>query len=120
MAMEVAGVTEVVRQEGDRVLVLVPMRGFPAGFEVRPGTRVVLMSDEIGPAVYPLLREQVVQESLADEDLGGEQMRVGEGTVALQAATIRDVGGGPPYVVGVLERADDDEEQVFGIRSQSQ
>jgi hypothetical protein len=35
-------VVEVIRQEGDHVLVSIPLEGFPEGFEVKPGTLVVV------------------------------------------------------------------------------
>jgi hypothetical protein len=117
MAVATGPVVEVVRQEGDRVLVSLPLVGFPRGFEVRPGTLVVLEQRDEGPAVYPLVHEMVVQEPRSES---GEQLMAGGQAFAVQAATVRDEGGGAPYVVTVLERADDDQEQVVAVRSESQ
>lgn len=116
MAGEVGQVIEVLRQEGDRVLVSLPMVGFPPGFELRPGDRVVLVHDENGPAVRPLVRALTLQEPPSES---GEQLVAGGRTFALQAATIReDEGDGPPYSVWVVDRADDEQGQVVAFRPQ--
>ena len=49
-------VVTVSSQEGQSVLVTVPMVGFPEGFQLPPGARVVLVSTPSGPAVRPLVR----------------------------------------------------------------
>lgn len=116
MAGEVGQATEVSRQEEDRVLVSLPMAGFPPGFELRPGDRVVLVLDENGPVVRPLVRAVTVQEPPSES---GEQLMAGGQTFALQSATIReDEGGGPPYTVWVVDRAEGDQGQVIAFRPQ--
>lgn len=119
MAGEVGQVTEVSRQEQDRVLVSLPMVGFPPGFELRPGDRVVLVHDENGPAVRPLVRAVTVQEPPSES---GEQLRAGGQTYAVQAATLREddegEGAGPPYSVWVVDRAEGDQGQVIAYRPQ--
>jgi hypothetical protein len=110
-------VTEVSRQEQDRVLVSIPMVGFPPGFELRPGDRVVLVHDEQGTVVRPLVRSMTVQEQLNET---GGQLVAGEQTMALQPASVRgDVGFGPPYTVWVTDRTDD-QGHVVAFRSARQ
>jgi hypothetical protein len=126
MAGEVGQVTAVLRQEQDRILVSLPLVGFPPGFGLSPGDQVVLVHDERGPAVRPLLRAVTVHERPSESD---GQLVAGEHTFGLQAATVReelhtavaeDEGGGPPYIVWVVERADGNPKEVFAFRAQSQ
>jgi hypothetical protein len=49
-------VVSVTGQEGQNALVAVPMVGFPEGFQLPPGARVVLVYTPSGPAVRPLAR----------------------------------------------------------------
>jgi hypothetical protein len=60
IAGEGGGVATVIKQDGNRVLVSVPMAGFPPGFQLRPGERVVLVTEPSGPAARPLVRSMVV------------------------------------------------------------
>jgi hypothetical protein len=112
----VGQVTVVSRQEGDRVLVSFPMVGFPPGFLLRPGDRVVLVHDENGFAVRPLVRAMTVQEPPSEPS---EQLMAGEQTFALQAATVReDEGDGRPYSVWVVDNAEGAQGQVIAFRPQ--
>jgi len=116
MAGEGSQVTEVSSQEEDRVLVSRPMAGFPPGFKLRGGDRVVLVHDEGGPVVRPLVRAVMAQELPSESD---DQLTAAGETFALQAATIReDEGGGPPYSVWVVDRAEGDQGQVIAFRPQ--
>jgi hypothetical protein len=122
-------VVEVVRQEGDHVLVSLPLVGFPPGFEVKPGTLVVVGEGGEGfGEAQPLVHEMVVQQPLSEpgaqlfSEWGAQLMADGEEAFEVQPATIRDQGGGPPYVVTVLERAEASERtgvQVVSVRSMS-
>lgn len=116
MAGEVGQVTEVAGQEEDRVLVSLPMVGFPPGFHLRPGDRVVLVHDENGPAVRPLVHAVTMPEP---PDEAGEQLTAAGQTYALQPAAVRDdEGDGPPYTVWVVDCAEGDQEQVIAFRPQ--
>jgi hypothetical protein len=107
--------TVVEQQEGERVLLSVPMIGFPPGFKLRAGERVVLTHDAAGPAVRPLVREVKV-DSLAEEAAGA--LSVGGQSLATQASTIRDLGRRGPYVVSIVDRGSaQGPEQVIAIRS---
>ena len=77
----------VVRQDGDHVLVSVPMIGFPAGFRLRPGERVVLSNDDPGPAVRPLVKATVVHISKSAISKRGA-IEINGNTYTLQPATI--------------------------------
>lgn len=116
-------IVRVVRQDGDRVLVSLPLEGFPEGFEVQPGTLVVVYERGEEGVARPLVREIVVQQPLSETDeqlLGGSGERLltqGVEAFEVQPATVRDSAGGPPYVVTVLERTGP---QVVSVRSMSQ
>ncbi len=85
---EITGrVVTVVEQDEDHVLLSIPMVGFPPGFELRPGERVVLVDEPSGYGVRPLVRSTVVRASQADlEDR--REVDVGGQPHALQDATV--------------------------------
>jgi hypothetical protein len=63
MAQERAGAATVIAQEGESVQLdyngkslTVPMRGFPPGFKLAPGRRVILIDEPTGPVARPLVR----------------------------------------------------------------
>lgn len=115
MAGESGQVAEVIQQEGDRVLVSVPMVGFPPGFKLRPGERVVLVHDEKGPAVRPLVRAVTV-EAPPEEAAGA--LTAGEQRYAVQDSAVReDEGGAGPHVIWVVEPGSaKGPEQVIAVR----
>lgn len=101
MAGESGQVTQVTPQEGDRVLVSVPMIGFPPGFRLRPGERAVLVCDETGPAVRPLVRAVEVNAVTEEADAlkaDGQRFELQESTVREEAER-----EGEPYVVWVVD-----------------
>lgn len=108
-------VANVAGQEGDRVLLAVPMNGFPPGFKLRPGERVFLVGDESGLAVRPFIREVKVN-SLSTEAAGvlvadNERFVVQEGTLRLGE------GHRGPFIVSVVDRGSaPGPEQVIAIR----
>ena len=118
---EFGHVVTVVGQEGDRVHVAVPMAGFPEGFELQPGTRVLLVQTPSGPAARPLVRAtraRVEREAVnRRESLGGEGARqsLQEATeVSEQPAVGRR---GDEDVVFVVESEEADApEQVVAVR----
>jgi hypothetical protein len=115
MAGDWGQVMNVVAQEGDRVLLSFPMDGFPQGFRLRPGERVVLVGIESDLAVKPLVRELTVTSitELTTDVLSAEQ-----GRFALQASTIREgEGHRGPFVLTVVDRGSaEGPEQVLAIR----
>jgi len=107
-------VTTVTQQEGDRVLVSIPMAGFPAGFKLRRGDKVTLINDENGPAVHPLVR--VVADSRAE--LQGGQARAGGRTFDVSDAVVQHQQGSGDLVLFVVEQEPDAEgsQQVMAVR----
>lgn len=51
MAGEISPIAEVSSHEDDRVQVSLPVVGFPPGFKLRSGDRVVVVQTEHGPVV---------------------------------------------------------------------
>lgn len=112
----VGQVTEVSRQEDDHVLVPLPMVGFPPGFQLRPGDRVVVApDDENRLAVRPLVRAVTVQER---PDESGQQLTADGETFTLGAGAVHEEDGGPPYSVWVIDNAAGDPGQVIAFRTQ--
>ena len=107
-------VVTVTKQDGQSVLVAVPMVGFPDGFQLAPGARVVLVSTPSGAAVRPLVR--AVPGAVAPEADADDGARV------LQEAT--EVGEQPSVkgspgedVVWVVDSGDTQgPEQVIAVR----
>ena len=114
-------VVTVASQEGQSVLVAVPMVGFPEGFELPAGARVVLVSTPTGPAARPLVR--AIPGSVPPDALErrGEPIP-GAGRRVLQQAT--EVGEQPSVevspgedVVWVVETSDPNgPESVVAVR----
>ena len=107
--------TEIVEHQEDRVLISVPTKGFPPGFRLRPGERVVLVHDEAGPVVMPLVREVKV-DSLAEGAAGA--LSVAGRRLATQASTIRpEKEHRGPYVVSIVDPGSaEGPEQVIAIQ----
>ncbi|HMB54535.1 MAG TPA: hypothetical protein VKU40_14560 [Thermoanaerobaculia bacterium] len=102
MSGERGHVTSVADQRGGRVLLSLPMVGFPEGFELRPGERVVLVEEESGPAVRPLVRAEVVPRQYEGES----SFEVSGRPYVLQPSTVR--GEAP-------EGAEDSDELVVWV-----
>jgi hypothetical protein len=113
-------VVTVVGQEGQSVLVAIPMAGFPEGFQLAPGARVVLVRTRSGLAARPLSR--AVRVRVPPEVL---ERRAGANLVdgkELQEATV--VGEQPPVegapdedLVWVVDSGDTEgPQQVIAIR----
>jgi hypothetical protein len=114
-------VLTVVRQEGQRALVALPLLGFPEGFQLRPGSRVVLVSTPSGPAVRPLvqaIRTNVpsdVLEQRGEGDLGGRRMIFQDATVVDEHPRVEE--SPDDDVVWVVESSDKDAPgQVIAVR----
>ena len=112
----VGQVTVVSRQEDDHVLVTLPLVGFPPGFRLRPGDRVVVaQDDESRLVVRPLVRAVTVQER-PDESV--EQLVVEGQMFTLAAGAAREEHGEPPYSVWVVDNATGERGQVIAFRPQ--
>lgn len=123
MSGERGQVAGVARQEDDRVLISLPMVGFPKGFKLRPGERVVVVQDENGLAVRPLVR--AVEVNSVGDDLAEAVLTADNERFAVQESTIRAQGpvtaaepGGPaPHAVFVVEPGSaEGPEQVIAVR----
>jgi hypothetical protein len=88
MAGEESAVATVVQQQGNRVLLSFPMAGFPAGFKLHSGDRVVLVSEPAGLAVRPLVRSTTVTIPAGAVAKNG-QLKIGKQKYVLQAASVR-------------------------------
>jgi hypothetical protein len=107
---------QIVEQEkGDRVRLSVPMVGFPPGFRLAEGTRVVLVHGKSGPAVMPLVREVKV-DSLSEA--AGGLLSVAGARLETQTSTVRGDREHPgPYIVAIVDRGSSQgSEQVIAIQ----
>jgi hypothetical protein len=130
MAQERSGAAKVISQEGERVQVehrgdrlTVPMRGFPPGFKLRPGRRVILRDEEGGPVARPLVR--AIRSRLSPEEVAargpveaeGRRLEMQESTVVDEREPGAEVRPDQEYDVWVVERAEGDPaEQVIAAR----
>jgi hypothetical protein len=118
---EVGHVVSVVRQEGQTSLVAVPMVGFPEGFQLAPGARVVLVSTPSGPAVRPLVRAMRAEVPRDVLETRGE-LTVGDRRMTLQDATVigeqpRAEESSDEDLVWVVDSTDKEgPEQVIAVR----
>lgn len=118
---EMGHVVSVVRQEGQTSLVALPMIGFPEGFQLAPGARVVLVSTPSGPAVRPLVRSTTARvpaeavEQRGDLTVDGRRMTLQEATVVGEQP--RTEGSPGDDVVWVVDSTDTEgPEQVIAVR----
>src|SRR5688500_16518990 len=80
-------IATVSRQEGDKIIIAIPLRGCPAGFKLRQGDKVVVAYDPEGTSARPLRVGAVVDVPL--EKLGNSfKARNGQAYVT-QPATSR-------------------------------
>jgi hypothetical protein len=114
-------VVTVVGQEGQNVLVAVPMVGFPEGFQLSPGARVVLVNTPSGPGVGPVVRAmrvRVAPEGLERREalnLEGRQQVFQDATVVTEEPAVE--GAPEEDVVFVIDTGDaEGPEQVMGVR----
>ena len=115
MAGDWGQVMNVVAQEGDHVLLSFRMDGFPTGFKLRPGERVVVVSVDQDLVAKPLVREFTVNNVT---ELTRDALKAEQGSFALQASTVRDdQGHRGPFVLTVVDRGSaEGPEQVIAIR----
>jgi hypothetical protein len=127
MAQERDHAATVISQEGDRLLVehggrriAAAMRGFPAGFRLAPGARVILRDESDGVAARPLVR--TVEADLASPALHATaRLEVGAQTLEVQQTTIVDRSAAPSagprrHVLWVIEHGDIEPGQVVATR----
>ena len=130
MANERSGAATVIVQEGDRVQVehrgeklTVAMRGFPTGFRLNPGSRVILADESSGPVARPLVRALTSRQTL-DAVEKRATLQVEGKRLEMQPSTVTESTGRPEeknlavdYDVWIAERGDDlAPRQVVAVR----
>lgn len=124
MAQERNGAATVIAQEGTLLRVehrgmqlTVPMQGFPNGFRLRPGARVILIDEPSGVVARPLVRalaSRLKRETLQRRgavEVEGRRLEMQESTILEEQA-----GGSDEYDVWVVERAGEPGDQVIAAR----
>jgi hypothetical protein len=81
------GVATVVQQEGDRILISVPLVGFPRGYQLRPGQRVALVQEPTGTVARPLVTAKTVKAT--PERIAAGTVDIGGQPHTLQPASVR-------------------------------
>lgn len=77
----------VVEQNGERVVVSVTMRGFPPGFQLRRGDKIVISLEESEAVVSSLVRVKVISNGAGAKDV---PLEIKSASVFIEA----DVRGG--------------------------
>jgi hypothetical protein len=130
MAKERDGAARVIAQEGSRLQVehrgerlTVPMQGFPPGFVLRPGARVILRDETPGPVARPLVRAILSSlppqalESRAQLDVAGRRLEMQEGTLVEEGPRRPDARPSDQYEVWLVEGQEGDPaQQVIAVR----
>jgi hypothetical protein len=119
MARERSGAARIVAQEGERVQVehrgqrlTVPMRGFPPGFQLRPGARVILVDEPSGPVARPLVR--VITSRLGRDavrargtlDVEGRRLEMQASTLVEEPPSRAEGRPTEEYEIWIVERDD--------------
>jgi len=114
MAGEFGQITSITQQEGDRVLVSLPMVGFPLGYQLPPGARVVIVFDENGPAVRPAVDAVPISDS-APEAAGATLNAAGR-SFQVPANIVRDDSDSGEAVAFVIGSDEGDQVVAIGRR----
>lgn len=130
MAKERNGAAKVIAQEGTRLQVehkgerlTVPMQGFPPGFTLRPGERVILNDESSGLVARPLVR--AVRSRIQREDvqkrgaleIGGRRLEMQASTVVEEQSPRGEARASDEYDVWIVEGAEGDAtQQVIAAR----
>jgi hypothetical protein len=114
-------VVTVVNQEGQSVLVAIPMVGFPEGFQLSPGAQVMLVNTPFGVRVRPItraIRVRVPPETLDRREalnLEGRQQVFQEATLVDEQPSVE--GAPDENIVWVVESGDaEGPDQVIAVR----
>ena len=112
---------DLVEVEHNRERLTVPTDGFPPGFKLRPGARVILVEGSTGLVAKPLVR--AIESRLQPASINRrEPLEVQGRRVELQDSTILDdrpetKTPTDDYVVWVVERGEGDaSEQAIAVR----
>lgn len=115
MAGIVAGVVAIKEQQGNQVLISLPMTGFPEGTSLRPRDQVAILCGEQGPVVYPHT-PRVVVDRLPDNVRGRITAEGRELVVADSALRVYDSPGEHLALFIVENESSDVPPQVISIR----
>jgi hypothetical protein len=130
MAQERNRPATVISQDGERIEIehdgqrlTVRMRGFPPGFTLRAGSRVILVDEPSGPVARPLVRAFVSRQPREVVERRGTLEHEGR-RLELQASTVIDEPRAPgqehgtgTYEVWIVERAEPaPTDQVIAVR----
>jgi hypothetical protein len=130
MAKERNGAAKVIAQEGTRLQVehrgarlSVPMQGFPPGFTLRPGARVILYDGDSGTSARPLTRairsriQRADLEKRGPLEVGGRRLEMQPGTV-VEETPRATAAASDDYEIWIVEGAEGDAPQVIAARRQ--
>ena len=129
MAQERNGAATVISQEGNQVRLehsgkqlTVSLKGFPPGFRLRPGDRVILVDETSGTVARPLVRaisSRLARESLRATnsfEVDGRQLQTQESTIFADQPKPTERAS-DQYVVWVVERGHGEvANQVIAVR----
>ncbi len=130
MAQERDGAATVIAQEANQLRVehkgkqlTVPMKGFPPGFRLRPGARVILVDEPSGLVARPLVRaipSRLARETLQKRgavEIEGRRLEMQESTIIEERAPRGAERPSDEYEVWVVERgAGEPADQVIAAR----
>jgi len=130
MAQERNGAATVVAQEGNQVRIehrgkhlTIPMKGFPPGFRLRPGGRVILVDEPSGLVARPLVRairsrvKREVLQARGAVEIEGRRLEMQQSTILDEAQPKSEERPSEEYFLWVVERgAGEPPDQVIAAR----
>jgi len=119
MIRELGKVEKVVKQEGDNVLLSVPMLGFPSGFQLRPGDKVTLLINEDGQLnVKPLVHFKRTENFPESRE---KLLDIDEQKLVIQENTILDRTNEQARntEVFIVDSDSEEPEQIIAVRSRN-
>jgi hypothetical protein len=105
----------------DHVLISIPLVGFPPGFQLRPGERVMVMVEDSGLAARPLVEVAYVSERPEDlaqrgqVDINGQRHTLQSATVTVKSDPTKPPGA---VVFAVDSGSAQGPKQIIAMRPQ--
>lgn len=104
----------ISKQEGDRVVVSIPMAGFPDGFQLTAGDKVVLLRGDKGVEARPLTNVRRLHQPPQQK---GAMLAAADQEFAVQAATANVEAPDDQTTIYTVPNEGGRPEQVLSIRS---
>jgi hypothetical protein len=114
MAEQSGLVVAITQQEGDRIVLSIPLAGFPQGFQLRAGDKVVLIQSTNGLEARPLAHARELHRA---PERKGQRLAADNLEFALQDATLNAESPDNRTALFTVPNEGGRPEEVLSVRS---